>query len=208
MATRQSAGTRRAADRPSLREEQRRFTRQRLIDGALEVFAHRGYTASTIDEIADAAGTSRATFYSYFPSKLDLLRAMNEEFRPEVTAYYDALDEVLGEGTREALRDWIDRAIGWFEANRTFAHVLQEALYAESGAVDDLEEVRYIPDRMTVYLAGRAPGRLEAARFRIVLLVHQLQASVRVFETGQFDLSREEFVEEMTDIWQLGLDLR
>ena len=53
----------------SLREQHRVFTRERLIQGALEVFAHKGYVAATIDDIVAAAGASRATFYLHFHSK-------------------------------------------------------------------------------------------------------------------------------------------
>ena len=53
-------------------------TRQAIIDAALEAFKGQGLHATSIDEIADGAGVSRATFYQYFESKdqlfLDLIR--------------------------------------------------------------------------------------------------------------------------------------
>ncbi len=39
---------------------------------ALELFAERGFGATTIDDIAAAAGIGRRTFFRYFPSKNDL----------------------------------------------------------------------------------------------------------------------------------------
>jgi AcrR family transcriptional regulator len=42
------------------------------LDAALEVFAQRGYNGSSIDEIAQAAGISKALIYEHFPSKRDL----------------------------------------------------------------------------------------------------------------------------------------
>lgn len=46
--------------------------REALLDAALEVFSRGGYHASSIDEIARAAGVSKALIYEHFPSKRDL----------------------------------------------------------------------------------------------------------------------------------------
>lgn len=47
-------------------------TRQAIIDAALDLFATKGFHATLIDDIANAAGTSRATLYQYFESKEQL----------------------------------------------------------------------------------------------------------------------------------------
>ena len=61
----------------NLRVAQKEQTRQRLLDTALELFESKGYAATTIDDIAAAAGTTRVTFYAHFPSR----RAIMEEAR-------------------------------------------------------------------------------------------------------------------------------
>lgn len=50
------------------REENRRF----IISAAENVFAGRGYTLATMDEIAAESGFSKATLYKYFKSKKDI----------------------------------------------------------------------------------------------------------------------------------------
>ena len=52
------------------------MTRRLLLDKGLELFGTKGYAATTIDDIAVAAGTTRATFYLHFPSKADLVRSL------------------------------------------------------------------------------------------------------------------------------------
>ncbi|WCI07753.1 helix-turn-helix domain containing protein [Arthrobacter sp. OVS8] len=54
----------------SLREAQKQLTRDMIVDRALELFTEKGYAATTIDEIAVAAGTTRATFYAHYPRVL------------------------------------------------------------------------------------------------------------------------------------------
>ena len=49
-----------------------------ILDSALEVFAKRGYHAASIDDIAGAAGVSKALIYEHFPSKRHLHAALLE----------------------------------------------------------------------------------------------------------------------------------
>jgi len=58
-----------------LRERKRRQTLQRISEVGLELFVAKGYEATTLDEIATAAGISRRTFFYYFDSKEDILLA-------------------------------------------------------------------------------------------------------------------------------------
>ena len=59
--------------------ERRRKMRTRLIESALLVFARRGVEGSVIDEVITTAGVARGTFYNYFNSNEELLRAVAEE---------------------------------------------------------------------------------------------------------------------------------
>ena len=60
----------------NLRVEQKEQTRQRLLDTALDLFETKGYAATTIDDIAAAAGTTRVTFYAHFPSRRAIMAAL------------------------------------------------------------------------------------------------------------------------------------
>jgi len=50
----------------------RATSRQELEETAFGLFAARGFEATTVDEIAAAAGIGRRTFFRYFPSKNDI----------------------------------------------------------------------------------------------------------------------------------------
>lgn len=50
-------------------EENRRF----ILEGAERVFAQKGYSGATMDDIADEVQFSKATLYRYYKSKRDIL---------------------------------------------------------------------------------------------------------------------------------------
>ena len=52
-----------------LRERKKRRTRETLIRIAGDLFAKKGFEATTVDEIAEKADVSRSTFFRYFPTK-------------------------------------------------------------------------------------------------------------------------------------------
>ena len=54
-------------------------TRDRLFTAAADVFASRGIGATTIEQIAEAAGLTRGAFYSNFADKDDLLTSMLDD---------------------------------------------------------------------------------------------------------------------------------
>ena len=78
----------------SLREEQKLFTRRRIVDAALKVFEETGFRAASIDQIAKRAGANRSTFYLHFKSKADLGQAM--ALTLEVVDQLDLFDERRG----------------------------------------------------------------------------------------------------------------
>ncbi|WP_024804087.1 TetR/AcrR family transcriptional regulator [Nocardia sp. BMG51109] len=51
------------------RAEQRKFTRQRVLEAALAEFTEFGFRGATVDGIAERAGATRGAVYSNFPGK-------------------------------------------------------------------------------------------------------------------------------------------
>ncbi|MEV1004575.1 helix-turn-helix domain-containing protein [Nonomuraea sp. NPDC050202] len=64
------------ADQHSTLRARRRAQTQQLIQGhAVRLFAERGYDATTVNDVAEAAGVSPMTVYRHFPTKEDLVLA-------------------------------------------------------------------------------------------------------------------------------------
>lgn len=56
-----------------LRERKKAQTRAVIQAEALRLFGERGYGATTVEEITEAAQVSESTFYRYFPTKADVV---------------------------------------------------------------------------------------------------------------------------------------
>lgn len=54
-------------------------TRARLVEAAKENFQTKGFLATTVADIVKTAGVAHGTFYTYFPSREDILREIAEE---------------------------------------------------------------------------------------------------------------------------------
>ena len=55
-------------------------TRARILDGALDVFARKGYHRAIVDDIVRASGTSKGAVYHHFPNKEAVFVALVDDF--------------------------------------------------------------------------------------------------------------------------------
>jgi AcrR family transcriptional regulator len=86
--------------RSRLRAEQAAQTRLRILEAAGDLFAERGYGATTIDAVAASAGVAVDTVYAAFGTKKGMLSALIDL---RVTGSSEGSDVLAGEGPR-ALR--------------------------------------------------------------------------------------------------------
>src|SRR5260370_22790552 len=71
----QKPSTRVAPDR---RQRRSADIRERLFQAALQLFAEKGFTETTVEDITNAADVGKGTFFNYFPSKDHILLAFGE----------------------------------------------------------------------------------------------------------------------------------
>jgi AcrR family transcriptional regulator len=62
------------------RQRKKNATRDRIRACALQLFREQGYDATTVEQIAAAAGVSHMTFFRYFPAKEDV--AVSDSYDP------------------------------------------------------------------------------------------------------------------------------
>jgi AcrR family transcriptional regulator len=95
-----------------LRERKKLATRTAIHDAAMRLFAERGFAGTTMDQIAEAADVSRATVFTYFATKEDVVLG---DGSAAVEALAAALRENPAGSTVATVREWLGRLAGWFE---------------------------------------------------------------------------------------------
>lgn len=85
------------------REQNKRRTHEALIEAAGRLFQERGYEATTVRDIALAAGVGERTFFRYFPSKESLVLQQVRDLVPLLAA--EIRDRPAAESPLAALRN-------------------------------------------------------------------------------------------------------
>jgi AcrR family transcriptional regulator len=70
---------------PDWRQRKKTATRDRIRASALRLFREQGYDATTVEQIAAAAGVSHMTFFRYFPAKEDV--ALSDSYDPLIATF-------------------------------------------------------------------------------------------------------------------------
>ena len=74
-------------------------TRSRILRAAFQIFAERGYSGATLDDVAAVAGMTKGAVYWHFAGKDDLCMALIEDrFQREGSRYADAVQSAVREG--------------------------------------------------------------------------------------------------------------
>ena len=92
------------------RERRLEQTRSVLLDAAEEVFAEKGFTAATLDDIAHAAGYTKGAIYKHFATKEDLFLAVSDRYWRR---YFDNFAEVMASANRVGAQELDEIAERW-----------------------------------------------------------------------------------------------
>jgi len=83
-------------------EKRGKNTKKKIVSAAWRLFYEQGYENTTVDEIIEASGTSRGSFYHYFSGKDALLGSLSfmfdekyEELIPQMDPAMNAYDKLL-----------------------------------------------------------------------------------------------------------------
>jgi AcrR family transcriptional regulator len=195
----------------TLREAQKQMTRRLLLDAGLELFGSKGYAATTVDDIATAAGTTRVTFYAYFPSRSELMKALideqlNERLERIRSAHRGSTAEDLvaavRDGSRAAIHGWLAQTADRWPSIHAIIRIGRDAAAVEP-------ELRDLVDRWLGEAIGDIEdGLIQAGRFephqrhfRGVLAMSQLDYVAQHWGEADWHLTREQMLDELTDSW-------
>ncbi len=148
---------------------QRAATREKLIEGAVVVFAEKGYANATVDDVIREAGVSRASFYMHFPSKVGLISALADTFVPLWQPMYQDLAR-MRVPDQAGLEDWCRRNVALYRQNETTCVILTQAAAIEpdlywkiAGFQNVLIDMLADKNAALAHLASDEAGRHRAA---------------------------------------------
>jgi AcrR family transcriptional regulator len=111
-----------------LRERKKRRTRETIVAVATRLFVERGYEETTTAQIAEAAEVSSSTFFTYFPTKADVVFSLFDEVIE--SADRRVLGRPDGEQAIDAIVAWIADDLPEVEAPYADLLEAQEPLIA------------------------------------------------------------------------------
>jgi len=93
-------------------------TRERLIDATLEILGRKGYEDARVEDICQAAGSARATFYRHFSGKDDVFDVLLDRLVEELDALVTRLQAVTPDSEgydtlRQLVADMMGAAERW-----------------------------------------------------------------------------------------------
>jgi TetR/AcrR family transcriptional regulator, cholesterol catabolism regulator len=109
------------------RSRQRKDTRQRLYEAAIALIAERGYSATTVDDIAERAGVAKGTVYYNFPSKTALFEGLLTHGIGMLTADFRAA--VAGQDPPAAVAALVRAELSYIDRYRAFAQLLLSEMW-------------------------------------------------------------------------------
>jgi len=112
------------------RAEQKQATREALVEAARTLFVESGYTATTAEAIAKAAGVSRATLYLHFRSKAEIVQSHMAALEAPIAEAYARLDAIV-EPTIEDVVGWLEEHADFWRAHRSEFASMEQALSHE-----------------------------------------------------------------------------
>jgi AcrR family transcriptional regulator len=111
----------------SKRQQQAAATQEQLLDAAREVFAERGYQATTVGAITSRANTAHGTFYLYYRNKQDAFAAVMASVTDEL--YREADLAAAPDDPRRALEASITGFLEAFVRHRRLWRTMLEASF-------------------------------------------------------------------------------
>lgn len=194
-----------------MRDKQKLLVRSTLIQAGMELFELQGFAKTTVDQITNAAGVGKGTFYNYFETKEDLLVAGMAIMQEKETGLANA--NVLHYASMwEKFVCLIDWSASWIEAHPELSLIW--SLERLRRGIEDHNPDRFDGQLRAIIVSGQQTGELRTDRpadnlflevtalfvFAIACWVHNdkqhdlasaIKDSIRTYITGARNPERE-----------------
>ncbi|WP_412066053.1 TetR/AcrR family transcriptional regulator [Rhizobium sp. SYY.PMSO] len=196
------------ADRPRPRTKPREIRREELMDAAQRLFLEKGFAATSVAEIVDAADVAKGTFYLYFQTKDDVLAALQGRF---VERFCERIEAAV----RAAASDsWMQRLDVWMEAC-VLAYLDEVALHdlvfhQFQPTKRDMKRANPVVSRLSSFIVeGQAAGAFSFtdARLTAVMLFNAMHSAVDDSLIDGSLVDRQKLVHAVTDFCRRSISV-
>ncbi len=115
-------------------------TKERLAEAALELFAEKGYTGTSVDEIAQAVGIKGPSVYDHFKNKEAILQTIiaraDEEYGKNIE---NGIEKTVDIKTGDDLKQYAMHAVA-FTINNDVARKMRKLIAIEQFRISELSE--------------------------------------------------------------------
>ncbi|WP_327111576.1 TetR/AcrR family transcriptional regulator [Nocardia sp. NBC_01730] len=138
-------------------------TKIAIRDAAVKLFGAKGFEQTSLREVADAVGITKASLYYHYASKLDLLLAIIDPIVDHMRSVVVDLDQVPhdAEGIRQVLRTYLR---GLIHHRGAGALIMRDTVAIINAMADRYPDVMDASRVLREWLAG--PNATEEARLR------------------------------------------
>ncbi len=105
-------------------------TKRRILDEAKRLMLEKGYDATTISDITEASGIRRASFYTYFTSKQDVLMEIGHDAEEAGIVAAEGLRRLGPDASVEDVAQWVDEFFAFWDEHGSFCYAAFQAAYA------------------------------------------------------------------------------
>ena len=189
----------------SLRSQLKRLTKERLISSAIELFAKNGFRATSVGDIAKAAGTTPTTFYRYFSSKSDIARLLQDHINVDVKSTFERLDDVK-RPTKQAIRGWVDQYDQMWQRNHVLCDAFWEATSTDPQLAAELVPITYRLTESIKLVQSLAEGETKSKfQTRLVLMYLLMDRLLYLVNIQQRNANGLRMLDEFSEILRSAL---
>ena len=147
-----------------MRDEITAYKRERILEEAVKLFYERGFSGTTLDDIAGKLGVTKPFIYTHFRSKVELLEAV---CRPTIEMSMDAIAraaETDGTPGERLYRGVVDFTKVVLQRQANIAVYFREEKHLSASGLEEINALRKRFDRL---LSALLQEGVESGMFRI-----------------------------------------
>jgi AcrR family transcriptional regulator len=118
-------------------------TREKLIDVARQLFAHKGIDNTTMNDIANASDKGRRTIYTYFKNKREIYNAVIERESDQIVAELKRISEDKQLCPKEKLKKYLSMRCNHSATSASLYDSLKQFFSRDYKRVDRIRKLAY-----------------------------------------------------------------